>query len=91
MSSRNEKRKTYGWNNEPFLDIYSSTINKKGTPLSANLFNDLNSKFHEGTVSFSPDGKTAYFSRESYYEDEFIKDTLNNTKYSQLYIYKTTR
>ena len=91
VSSRNEKRKTYGWNNEPFLDIYSSTINKKGTPLSANLFNDLNSKFHEGTVSFSPDGKTAYFSRESYYEDEFIKDTLNNTKYSQLYIYKTTR
>ena len=91
VSSRNENRKSYGWNDEPFLDIFSSTINDKGSHLPADLFDELNSKFHEGVVSFTPDGNTAYFTRESYYEDEYQKDSLNNTKYSQLYIYKATK
>ena len=91
VSSRNENRKSYGWNDEPFLDIFSSTINDKGSHLPADLFVELNSKFHEGVVSFTPDGNTAYFTRESYYEDEYQKDSLNNTKYSQLYIYKATK
>ncbi len=91
VSSRNENRKSYGWNDEPFLDIFSSTINDKGSHLPADLFDELNSKFHEGIVSFTPNGNTAYFTRESYYEDEYQKDSLNNTKYSQLYIYKATK
>ena len=91
VSSRNENRKSYGWDDEPFLDIFSSTINDKGSHLPADLFDELNSKFHEGIVSFTPNGNTAYFTRESYYEDEYQKDSLNNTKYSQLYIYKATK
>jgi outer membrane protein OmpA-like peptidoglycan-associated protein/tetratricopeptide (TPR) repeat protein len=93
VSSRNEKAtsRNYGWNDEPFLDIFSSTINDKGSHLPADLFDELNSKFHEGIVSFTTDGNTAYFTRESYYEDEYQKDSLNNTKYSQLYIYKATK
>ncbi len=93
VSSRNEKAtsRNYGWNDEPFLDIFSSTINDKGSHLPADLFDELNSKFHEGIVSFTPEGNTAYFTRESYYEDEYQKDSLNNTKYSQLYIYKATK
>ena len=91
VSSRNENRKSYGWNDEPFLDIFSSIINDKGSHLPADLFDELNSKFHEGIVSFTPNGNTAYFTRESYYEDEYQKDSLNNTKYSQLYIYKATK
>lgn len=93
VSSRNEKAtsRNYGWNDEPFLDIFSSTINDKGSHLPADLYDELNSKFHEGIVSFTPDGNTAYFTRESYYEDEYQKDSLNNTKYSQLYIYKATK
>ena len=93
VSSRNEKAtsRNYGWNDEPFLDIFSSTINDKGSHLPADLFDELNSKFHEGIVSFTADGNTAYFTRESYYEDEYQKDSLNNTKYSQLYIYKATK
>jgi|TARA_B100001094_G_scaffold180081_1_gene174381 outer membrane protein OmpA-like peptidoglycan-associated protein/tetratricopeptide (TPR) repeat protein len=93
VSSRNKKitSKNYGWNEEPFLDIYSSSINDKGSHLPAGLFDDLNSKFHEGTVTFSPDGNTAYFTRESYYENEYQRDSLSNTKYSQSYIYKATK
>ena len=83
--------KPYAWSNEGYLDIYSSYINEKGSYLAREPFDDLNSKFHEGIISFSNDGKTAYFARESYYEKEYEKNEDNKIKYSQLYIYKTTK
>ena len=43
-SSRNTDRKSYGLNDEPFLDIYSSTINEKGSISEPNLFEEL---FHK--------------------------------------------
>ena len=90
-SSRNTDRKSYGWNDEPFLDIYSSTINEKGSFLEPNLLEELNSKFHEGILSFSADGNTIYFTRESFYEKEFEKSEENRNKYGQSYIYKATK
>ena len=90
-SSRNTDRKSYGWNDEPFLDIYSSTINEKGSFLEPNLLEELNSKFHEGILSFSSDGNTIYFTRESFYEKEFEKSEENKNKYGQSYIYKATK
>ena len=90
-SSRNTDRKSYGWNDEPFLDIYSSTINEKGSFLEPSLLEELNSKFHEGILSFSSDGNTIYFTRESFYEKEFEKSEENKSKYGQSYIYKATK
>ena len=86
-SSRNEKRKSYGWNDEPFLDIFSSQINENGSYLEPSLMNDFNSKYHEGNITFSTDGKTAYFTRESYFEREYEKNEDNRIKFSQLYIF----
>ena len=40
---------------------------------------------------FQKTGKLFIFTRESYYEKEYVKDESSNTKYSQLYIYKATR
>jgi outer membrane protein OmpA-like peptidoglycan-associated protein/Tol biopolymer transport system component len=91
-SSRNDNRKTYGWNAQPFLDIYRLSKNADGTYQEAELMNDkINTKFHEGLVSFSPDGETMYFSRESYFEKDFQKDSLSKTRYSQLYLFKATK
>ncbi len=91
-SARNSSRRTYGWNQEPFLDIYSMTKNSDGSYQEAQLMNDeINTKYHEGLVSFSPDGKTMYFSRESYFEKDYEKDTLSDTRYSQLYLFKATK
>ena len=53
--------KKYGWNEEPFLDIYSSNKNNDGSYSSPAAVESLNTKYHEGVVSFSPDGKTMYF------------------------------
>ena len=92
VSGRNDKRKTYGWNEEPFLDIYSLTKNSEGGYDNATLLNNkINSKYHEGLVAFTPDGNTMYFSSESYSEKDFQKDSLSNTKFSQLYLFKATK
>ncbi|WP_426432015.1 OmpA family protein [Winogradskyella sp. HB-48] len=91
-SARNDNRKTYGWNEEPFLDIYTLTKNSDGAYGNATLMNDkINTKYHEGLVSFTPDGKTMYFSRESYFEKDFQKDSLSKVRYSQLYLFKATK
>lgn len=87
-SARNTSRKTYGWNEQPFLDIYQLTKNPDGTFSEAFLVEDkLNTKYHEGLVSFSPDGNTMYFSRESYFEKEFEKDSTSNVKFSTLQLF----
>ncbi|WP_339753700.1 OmpA family protein [uncultured Winogradskyella sp.] len=91
-SGRNDNRKTYGWNDQPFLDIYTLAKNSDGSYQAATMANDkINTKFHEGLVSFTPDGKTMYFSRESYFEKDFEKDSLSKTRYSQLYLFKATK
>jgi len=91
-SARNSNRKTYGWNEEPFLDIYAATADSEGgfqTP--AMIKENINTKYHEGTVSFSPDWNTMYFTRESYYDKVFERDSLTKHKISFLNLYKSIK
>tara|TARA_R110002012_G_scaffold312248_1_gene522591 strand:+ start:163940 stop:165847 length:1908 start_codon:yes stop_codon:yes gene_type:complete len=91
-SARNNARRNYGWNDQPFLDVYVSTILTDGTYQEADqVEGDINTKYHEGTVTFSPDGNTMYFSRESFFEGEYEKDSISNTKYSVLHLFKATK
>ncbi len=91
-SARNNNRKTYGWNEEPFLDIYTSTVDSEGAfQMPAIIEENINTKYHEGTVSFSPDGNTMYFSRESYYDKVFERDSLTKYKISVLNLYKSVQ
>lgn len=74
--------KKYGWNNEPYLDIYSADYDAASGSLTNEtaLAGKINTKYNEGTVSFSPDGKTMYFSGENVlrngglFKKRFIKD-----------------
>jgi len=91
-SARNSSRKTYGWNEQPFLDIYTLTENEDGSYADAVLLSkDINTKYHEGIVSFSPDGETMYFSRESFYEKEYEKDSISQNRYSTLQLFKASK
>ncbi len=90
-SARNGARKTYGWNEEPFLDIYKATYNVDGTITNAEPVGDLNSKWHDGPSSLSADGNTIYFSSESFKEKGgFEKDKSINAKLGQVNLYKAT-
>lgn len=92
VSSRNESNKLYGWNNEPFLDIYKLTYNvNKGSYSLPTPVDELNTKFHEGPVSITKDGNVIYFSSESFNENLFDKDKVKKIKFGQVNIYKASK
>ena len=94
-SARNTSRKNENWNDQPFLDLYKSDYTDGVLAAAASSFDDLNTKHHEGTLTMSQDGNTVYFTRQSFFENEFdkIKNTSNNKnrKVGKNYIYKATK
>ena len=90
-SARNDKGRKYGWNNEPFLDIYKFDVDQ-GSYLNEQILEDvINTKYHEGMVAFSPDGETMYFTRESLFDKSYYKDSLNYNQMGVIHLYKATR
>lgn len=57
-------QKTYGWKNQPFLDIYY-VKEAFGTVILTPFSTELNSKYHEGPISFTADQKQIFFTRNS--------------------------
>jgi len=90
-SARNAARKNYGWNDEPYLDVYQADYNADGTITNAFAVSSINSKWHEGPVTISADGNTMYFSSESFLEKESEKVKELKAKFSQVYLYKATK
>jgi outer membrane protein OmpA-like peptidoglycan-associated protein/tetratricopeptide (TPR) repeat protein len=90
-SARNGSRKNYGWNGEPFLDVYSSVMADSGTFSEATTIESLNSKFHDGPVTISTDGNTMFFSSDSFREGLFEKDKVNKLKLGKNNLYKATK
>ncbi|WP_338730777.1 OmpA family protein [Mangrovimonas cancribranchiae] len=70
-SSRNTENDIYKWNNEPFLDIYKSTLNNKDgkrefTEAKPIPFQGIARKdIHEANPVLTNDGKTMYFTRDN--------------------------
>ena len=90
-SARNTSKKKYGWNEEPFLDLYQSVYNSDGTFAEPTPVSEINTKFHDGPATVSADGKTLYFASESFQEKEFEKDKKNRLKLGQVYLFKATK
>ena len=81
-------RRIHKWNNQPFLDLYKSTIKEDGSMSPPSRFHrKVNTIFHESTPTFTKDGKTMYFTRNNFTDGDFAKssDGINKLK-----IYKST-
>ena len=92
VSARSGSGKSYGWTDEPYLDIYRADYNSDGSVSNAVAVKQLNSKWHEGPITMSSDGKTAYFASESYKDNiTASKDKKANAKYSQVYLYSALK
>ena len=68
-------KKQWAWNSTTFLDFFIAHQEKKDS-LSAPLFakGKSNSKFHEGSLCFSLDGKKVYFTRNNISEGKSRRD-----------------
>jgi len=89
-SSRDEGVSTkhiYGWNKEPFLDIYVKTENDSIVDHKSKIKGKINSTYHDGPLTITNDGKTIYFSRNNYNKNGLAKDKAG---ISNLKIYKAT-
>ena len=81
-SSRGSGKK-YGWNNQSFLDLFSAEQQEDGSygkviPLDS----EINTKFHESTVAFTPDDAIMYFTRNNYFKKKYksSEDGVNRLK-----------
>ncbi|WP_306354307.1 cell envelope biogenesis protein OmpA, partial [Flavobacterium sp. '19STA2R22 D10 B1'] len=90
-SARNTARKTYKWNDQPFLDIYRANYNADGTITDAVAVDEINSKYHDGPVTITEDGNTMYFASESFKENSFEKDKAKKLKVGQVNLFKATK
>ncbi len=52
----------YPWNKQPYLDLYITRPNDEGF-IPEKYLNNLESSYHDATLTFSWDGETVYFTR----------------------------
>lgn len=88
-SNRNTSRKTYGRDEQPYLDIYTATYNADGSISEPTTLSSINTQHHDGPVAISADGNTMYFASESFREGDAERG--NGQKTSLIYLYKATK
>lgn len=77
VSARKKKaliHRDWTWNNRRFLDLYKATPESKELTNPSIMKKKVNSKFHEGPVAFTPDGKTVFFTRNNISKGKMRKD-----------------
>jgi outer membrane protein OmpA-like peptidoglycan-associated protein/tetratricopeptide (TPR) repeat protein len=69
VSSRKQKifvQHEWSWNNKSFLDLYKATVaSSQELEQPTAITRKVNTRFHEGPICFSPDGKTVYYTRNN--------------------------
>lgn len=79
-NSRGMSKRVHDWNEQPFLDLYklnstevSESSNSKSS--SSKFSSKVNSIYHESTAIFTKDGKTMYFTRNNFTNEDYKQDT----------------
>lgn len=96
-SARNSEdatgKKVYSWNEQPFLDIFETTVKETngvkehGSVMSINA-DGINTAYHEATVAITNDGSTVYFTRDNLNKRNKLDSDNKGT--THLKIYKAT-
>ncbi len=78
----------YKWNNQPYLDLYVAKINEEYDDIENTIkfSKNVNTKYHEASVTFSPDNSTMYFTRNNY--GKKLKRDKNGINHLKLYMSK---
>ncbi len=85
-SARGGGRK-YRWNEEPYLDLYSAEKTESGFGEAKAIEGKVNTKYHESSAVFSPNGKYMFFTRNNFYRLKYKED---DTGVNRLQLYRAT-
>ncbi|MCB4799937.1 OmpA family protein [Neotamlana laminarinivorans] len=86
FSSSRGTGELYSWNEQPYLDLYSAEIDAEGNFSKVNKFGlDINTKYHESSAAYTPDGKYLFFTRNNYFKSRYSED---DKKFNRLQIYR---
>ena len=94
LDDRETSEDIYGWNEEPFLDVYTTYKSRDNADFLLKdkimpVRGDLNSKLHDGPITITGDGKTMYFTRNNIINNKEGKKDDDNT--NNLKIYRASR
>ncbi|ETN96443.1 OmpA family protein [Zhouia amylolytica] len=89
-SSGQPNGKTYGWNGQPFLDIYQADVNSNGDAITVTGIEELKAKkvntpYHEANIAISQDGQTLYFTRNNVSKNNRLKSDHRGVSHLKLY------
>jgi outer membrane protein OmpA-like peptidoglycan-associated protein len=81
-SSRREGKgqtRSYNWNDQSYLNIFTSDIRTDSLLENPDVLrNDVNTRFHEGTVSYDPNEDKLYITRNNFIDGKLEKDSEGN-------------
>ena len=85
VDSSNFHTRIYHWNEQPFLNMYLGKLNKIESDIKFidEFSSELNTRYHEATLAFSPDETKVYFTRNNYQEE--LKRDKKGTNHLKLY------
>jgi outer membrane protein OmpA-like peptidoglycan-associated protein len=68
VDSSNYHTRIYEWNEQPFLNMYIGNLNTTESDVKyiSEFSKNLNTRYHEATLAFSPDETKVYFTRNNY-------------------------
>lgn len=88
-SARDESKKKYGWNDQPFLDVYAATyVADEEKFKDIKPVGELNTKHHDGPTTVTADGQTMFFATESFRSGDFKRDKKNRLKKGKVSVYR---
>ncbi|NGX85459.1 flagellar motor protein MotB, partial [Aequorivita sp. KMM 9714] len=77
------------WTQEPYLDLFIANRDEEGLLSNPKpLGGDVNTQYHESTAVFTKDGKTIYFTRNSYIDGQKELDKSKKHKTLRLSLFK---
>lgn len=86
-SARGGGRK-YRWNEQPYLDLYSVEKAENGAFEEVKeIEGKVNTKYHESSAIFSPNGKYMFFTRNNYFKLKYKED---ESGINRLQLYRAT-
>lgn len=85
-------KREHSWTGSPFNELYVATIAQDSLPLGSERYGkpekfskDLNTRYHDAAVAFTPDGREIYYTRNNVVKGKLGKDDQGVTRLKVFY------